>query len=717
MASILLRPTYMTLHWQDTILIMGSDGWITGRRAGLFSQDTRYVSSYRLTLNGFEPVFLGASQSHYFATTLYYTNPRLGSLQRAIQENGLLIKINRLIQDGMHEDIELTNYTGKRVQLLLTINLGSDFADIFQVRGLERIIPRLANARWDAGKARLSLHYRKGDFRRTFVYQYHRFSGAGPTQSIGGIGFQLDLAPGQQWSSCADLSFEDRTGPGHPRGHTLPDIEKGLLAWQASTTGVETPGSGVEIIYRRAISDVAGLRLLKVEDGWFPAAGIPWYVAVFSRDALVLGLQFLLCRSQLAHSVLSRLVSLQGRRINTWTEEEPGKLPHELRQGELAVTGKIPHSPYYGTVDAPLLFVVLLHELYRFTGDQRLVEEFFEPARQCLKWAEQYGDIDGDDFVEYRPQSPQGYRNQGWKDAFDAVVYPDGTLVEPPIAICEVQGYYFDALRRMAAMCQMLGHDREAATYLSQAEAVHHRIEGALWLEDEGLYAMGLDSKKHPIRSVASNCGHLMWSGAVMPERAERMARRLMADDMFSGWGIRTLSSAHRGYDPVSYQLGSVWPHDNGLIALGMKRYGLWQQANRIAEGIFSAASHYENSSLPELFAGMPRQAGGLPVPYANSNMPQAWAAGSAFMLLQAILGLEPDPERRALILAPTLPEWLPELTLRGLSVLGSKVDLRFRGTGLETAVEVLSRQGDLRIEVRRADMPENQAGALRYTI
>ncbi|MBI3979639.1 MAG: hypothetical protein HY331_15775 [Chloroflexi bacterium] len=458
--------------------------------------------------------------------------------------------------------------------------------------------------------------------------------------------------------------------------------------------------------YDQAVLDLASLRLEEVNGHWFPAAGVPWYTAVFGRDALITALQTLTTYCPFGVGVLERLAQLQGRKVDQRTEEEPGKIPHELRHGELTITGKLPYTPYYGTVDAPLLYVILLHELYRFTADRRLLERFYAPAAACLDWAARYGDVDGDGFVEYYPHSPAGYRNQGWKDAFDAVVYPDGSLVAPPIAICEVQGYYFDALRRMATVARCCGHDEQAAAYARQASTLLDRFNRIYWLEGEDTYAFGLDPAKRPIAAVTSNPGHLLWSGIVPADRAGRLARRLLADDLFSGWGIRTLSAANPAFDPVSYQRGSVWPHDNAIIALGLKRYGFWQEANRIAEGIFAVAACYQQHSLPELFAGIERSVGSLPVPYVEANLPQAWAAGSLFMLLRSILGLEPDPARRCLVVAPALPEWLPELTLRNLTIFDGTLDLRLRGAGPLSTVEVLGRQGSVEVDVRRGDAP-----------
>jgi glycogen debranching enzyme len=330
-----------------------------------------------------------------------------------------------------------------------------------------------------------------------------------------------------------------------------------------------------------------------------------------------------------------------------------------------------------------------------------------------LEWARTYGDFDGDGFVEYRRISAASYSNQGWKDSEDAVVYPDGSIVRPPIALCEVQGYHFDSLRRMAAMAQLVGDQPAAAQYAERADALFQRFNEVFWLPDEGIYAYGLDPDKRAIDVRTSNLGHLLWSGIVPRERARLLAERLLAQEMFTGWGLRTLSAASRGYNPVSYHRGSVWPHDNAIAALGLKRYGHWQEANRVAEGIFAVAGRYKQNSLPEVFAGLDRSAGNAPVPYVEANLPQAWAAGSVFMLLQSVLGLEPDPAERRLYVAPALPEWLPELEVRGLPVFGGKVDLHFRGLGPQTETRVLSQEGDVRVEDRGAASAFFPFGAL----
>ena len=715
MDRILLRPQRIAIHHKDTILVTDRQGWVGERRTGLFFGDTRYLSQYSLSLSGFEPRLLGISQPHYFAATFYYTNPRIGTEPRLVPESSLLLTVSRYLRDGLHEDVDLTNYTGKPLRVTLTFSFDADFADIFEVRDLERIVPRMAVASWDQKRRALRMSYRNGEFRRELVYAFGMCTSP-PLHTLRTIVFDLRLGVGESWHACGEVHFEDRPAPEHHAGHSFPEVVRELDEWRAQVAEVSA-NDRIEPAYRQAVADLASLRLEEFGDRWFPAAGLPWFMATFGRDSLIVALQTLTAYCPFGLGVIERLTQLQGKRVNHWTEEEPGKLPHELRRGELASLGKIPHTPYYGSVDAPLLYVILLDELYRFTGDLRLLERYYLAARACLEWAARYGDIDGDGLIEYRPLSPKGYRNQGWKDAFDAVVYPDGSQVDPPIAIVEVQGYHYEALRRAAAIAELLGRADEAAEYRRRSREVYERLSEALWIEEAGTYAFGLDGRKEPIRTIASNPGHLLWSRAVPADRAGRLSRRLLATDMFSGWGVRTLSAANPAYDPISYQRGSVWPHDNALIALGLKRYGLWREANVIAEAIFAAARHYEHSSLPEVFAGIDRSAG-LPIPYVEANLPQAWAAGSVFMLLRAILGLDPDPASRTLVVRPTLPEWLPDLTLRNLTILGGTLDLRFRGVGLATEVEVLGRGGEVQVEARpgdeRVELPHDARGSGR---
>jgi glycogen debranching enzyme len=403
-----------------------------------------------------------------------------------------------------------------------------------------------------------------------------------------------------------------------------------------------------------------------------------------------------------AIGALARLAQFQATEVDDWRDAEPGKIPHELRTGELAHFNKVPHTPYYGTADATILYLILLHEAWKWLGDARLLERFRGTAERCLAWIDRYGDPDGDGFQEYRRRSEHGYENMGWKDAGDAVVYPDGSQVKQPKALCELQGYAYDARRRMAEIYGALGLPDRAYELRRQAAELRDRFNDRFWLPELGCYAFGLDPDKRPIATVASNAGHCLWSGIADPEKAAQVIARFCRPDMWSGWGIRTLSADHPAYNPFSYQLGSVWPHDNAIVAEGFKRYGFADEANRVARDIFEATSYFQGYRLPELYAGLPREPGSFPVQYVGANIPQAWAAGSVFQLVQTILGLQADAPAGCLYVDPTLPRWLPDVTVRGLKVGSSTIDLRFWREGDRSRWDVLALTGELRIAERR---------------
>jgi glycogen debranching enzyme len=391
-----------------------------------------------------------------------------------------------------------------------------------------------------------------------------------------------------------------------------------------------------------------------------------------------------------ARGALDILGSLQAREEDDYRDAEPGKILHEIRYGELAHFKLIPHTPYYGTADATPLYLITLHAAWRATGDRALLERHLETAEGCLSWIDTYGDRDGDGFQEYQTRSPVGYENMGWKDSGDSVVYPDGSLVRGPKALCELQGYVYDAWLRMSEVFDELGKPGRARELRTKAAALFKRFNEAFWDEELGFYAFALDGDKKKVLTVASNPGHCLSSGIVPPERAAKVVRRLMAPDMWSGWGIRTLSALHPAFNPYNYQTGSVWPHDNAIIAVGFKRYGFGAEAARIARDISGAASHFLFNQLPELYTAPERDETSFPIQYLGANIPQAWAAGSVFALMQAMLGFRPDAPRGKLHVDPLLPEWLPDLTVLDLRVGKQRFDIRFWRDGGQTHYDVL---------------------------
>jgi glycogen debranching enzyme len=447
---------------------------------------------------------------------------------------------------------------------------------------------------------------------------------------------------------------------------------------------------------------VQDLEALRLEDPTFergvfiPAAGVPWFVTLFGRDSLIVSMQGISGFPEFAAGALRRLSGLQATKDDAERDMEPGKIPHEIRHGELAQLGILPFQPYYGTHDATSLFVIVLSYLYDWLGDPEVLRRYLPNAEAAMAWIDRYGDRDKDGFQEYATRSSHGYYNQGWKDAGDAIPEADGSLAALPIATCELQGYAFDAKVRMAGVYDVLGRPKDARRLRREAKRLYERFNETFWWEEEGTYYLGLNGRKEPIRSVASNAGHLLQSAIVPPDRAERVVRRLLADDMWSGWGIRTLSSEHPAYNPFSYHTGSVWPHDNATIAGGFRRYGFADEAAQVAKGIFDAAERLVGVRLPELFSGLPRVPASFPVPYLGANVPQAWAAGSVFRFVAILCGLHAtmDAEGPKLYVNPALPAWLPEISIRNLRLGTGSMALHL----VDGTVDVISNSSGYRV-------------------
>jgi glycogen debranching enzyme len=513
----------------------------------------------------------------------------------------------------------------------------------------------------------------------------------------GRLSFDIALQPGEAWHTCLLYALEDGEQPYPAPRECVAQSAKSrhaetLSQWLQTVVKIETSNEEFYRLFRQALEDMAALRLPiqgTTHMVFIPAAGLPWFVAPFGRDSLLVSLQNILIYPEFARGALDLLGSLQAKEDDAYRDAEPGKILHELRYGELAHFKLIPHTPYYGTADATPLYLITLHSAWRATGDNALLEQNLPTAEGCLAWIDQYGDRDGDGFQEYQTRSPVGYENMAWKDSGDSVMYPDGTLVKGPKALCELQGYVYNAWVRMAEVFDALGKPDRAAQLRAKAAALFVRFNDAFWDEELGFYAYALDGNKKKVLSVASNPGHCLWSGIVPPERAKRVVERLMAPDMWTGWGIRTLSADHKSFNPYNYQTGSVWPHDNAIIAMGCKFYGFGAEAARIAHDVSVAASHFLLNQLPELYTAPERMEANFPVQYIGANVPQAWAAGSVFMLTQALLGFLPDAPRGKLYVDPLLPAWLPDLTIRDLRIGANKLDLRFWREGEETAFEV----------------------------
>ena len=691
-------PPQIAIHHGQTVLVTDLDAqirWPSER--GLFFFDTRVLSSWRIYANGVPWDLLNGGATSYYTSHVYLTNGAILTEDGAIPPRTLGLVVSRSIAGGMHEDLDITNRSMKWVRFQLEIALRADFADIFEVRSGNIVRRGRITTEWSESGQQLRTMYRNADFMRSLTVTPE----PGEKTAVyanGRLSFEVVLSPGEAWHSCLLYALMDGEQHFAAPHHCVSDSHKlphaGTLAdWLRTVLKIRTSNEEFYRLYHQALEDMAALRLpIGNTDHmvFLPAAGLPWFIAPFGRDSLIASLQNLLIYPGFARGALEILGSLQARERDDYRDAEPGKIPHEMRFGELAHFKLIPHTPYYGTADATPLYLITLHATWRATGDRTLLEERLETAERCLFWIDNDGDRDGDGFQEYQTRSPVGYENMGWKDSGDAVVYPDGSPVKGPKALCELQGYVYDAWLRMAEIFDELGKPERARELRAKAAGLFERFNDIFWDDDLGFYAYALDGDKNKVLTVVSNPGHCLWSGIVPPERAAKVVQRLMAPDMWSGWGIRTLSSKHPAFNPYNYQTGSVWPHDNALIAIGFKRYGFGSEAARIARAISAAGSHFLFNQLPELYTSTePRQAA-FPIQYLGANVPQAWAAGSVFTLMQVMLGIMPDARTGKLYLDPELPSWLPDLTVLDLRMDQYRFDIRFWREGEETKFEVL---------------------------
>jgi glycogen debranching enzyme len=708
--KVQVGPPQIAIHHGQTVLLSEEDAqirWPTDK--GLYFLDTRVLSAWSIYANGTGWDLLNGGATAYDTARVHLTNPQIPTQDGPIPPRTLGLVISRTVAGGVHEDIDITNHNTRKVRFNLEVSLRSDFADIFEVKSNSIVRRGRIATDWSESAQALGTTYRNQDFMRAIIVR----AVGGPDQARaafanGRLSFDIDLAPGEVWHRCLlyDLHDGDHAYPapaGCANGSSYTETADTIAHWRQTVLKLRSPNEEVYRMFGQAIEDMGALRL-PIGGGdnmaFLPAAGLPWFVAPFGRDSLIVSLQNMLVYPDFAQGALQILGDLQATALDPYRDAEPGKILHELRYGELAHFKLIPHTPYYGTADATPLWLITLHATWRCVGGTALLEKHLPVAERCLAWIDEYGDRDGDGFQEYQTRSPVGYENMGWKDSGEAVMYEDGSLVRGPKALCELQGYVYDAWLRMAQVFDALDKPDRAAALRAKAARLFAAFNESFWDEARGIYAYTLDGDKRPVFSLASNLGHCLWSGIVPPDRAARLVERLMQPDMWSGWGIRTLSAAHVSFNPYGYQLGAVWPHDNAIIALGFKRYGFAAEAARIARDISEAASHFQSNQLPELYAGIQRDGGNFPVQYLGANVPQAWAAGSVFMLMQAILGIVPSAPERRVYVDPALPHWLPDVTLIDLRVGDQVFDIRFHAEANETAFEVL--RGDPANVVRR---------------
>jgi len=703
-AALQLGPPRITLAEGMTLFVSAPDGNVyPGEDHGLFVRDTRLLSRYRLRLGRRRWLLVGSAPTSHYSLQAHFVNPAMTSTAGVIPRGTLALVWERTVRGGVHEDIGITNYADRPAAFPLVLEATCDFADIFEIRRIgTRRARRVRVELREDNPAEVRWRYERRDFARGLTLRVVT-ADSRPRLSRARIVFPVTLPPGGRWRACLhlvpEIGAELLAAPAACHQMLLDEVEERRQHWYRAVASCRTPASDVEAAFRQAVDDLTVLRLAAVDaraEQVVVAAGLPWFATLFGRDSIIISLESLPVLKAFAPAVLRALAARQATSTDDFRDAQPGKILHEVRHGELAHFHEIPHTPYYGTADATPLYLILLHETYRWTADRALLEEVLPAAERALHWIDAYGDLDGDGFQEYLRRSSRGITHQGWKDSENATVHGDGSPAEPPVALVELQGYAYDAKRRLAVLYELLGRRTEAARLREDAVRLRQRFWERFWWPAEGTYFFGLDRWKRPIASVVSNAGHALWSGIAKPEHAAAIVRRLMAPDMFSGWGIRTLSSRHPAYNPYGYQVGAVWPHDCALVALGFRRYGFAREAARVAEGIFAAAAWFRSHQLPELFAGLDRQPCCFPVPYREANVPQGWAAGAVFLLISALLGLRADAPQGRLLLDPALPDWLPSLTLQGLTVGPARCDLRVFRRGEETRAEIEVHEGSL---------------------
>jgi glycogen debranching enzyme len=668
---------------------------------GIFYEGTRYLSEMTLRLWNERPLLLSSTiEPNNFLFTADLANldvSRGGSV--VIHRGTLHLLRSRFLWRGVaYEELEFVNYGMEPLYLPLSIFFAADFADIFEVRGMAR--------------ERRGKHLNEERTHDSIVLGYHGLDNVtrkmriacdpAPDQITGSeMHFELHLKPKQ--ARRFHLRMECANGAG---SHNLSYPQARNRAFSEMKTSAETfprihsPNSRFNDWINRSFADVQMMTIGNREQN-YPYAGVPWFSTVFGRDGIITAMETLWIAPAIAQGVLQFLAETQATEVDESREAEPGKILHELRHGEMANLGEVPFARYYGSVDATPLFVMLAGEYYERTGDKALIKQLWPNIMAAVRWMDDYGDVDGDGFVEYAPHGNKGLVQQGWKDSNDSVFHSDGSLAVPPIALCEVQGYVYAAKLAAAHLSSELGDEKTCKELESQASTLKEKFEEVFWCEDLGIYALALDGKKHKRQGVcrvrSSNAGHCLFTGIASPEHARKTAESLLEADFFSGWGIRTLATEEARYNPLSYHNGSIWPHDNALIASGFGRYGFRNLAGRIMLALLDVSSVMDLHRLPELFCGLERRTGEGPTLYPVACSPQAWAAAAPFLLIQACLGLRIEGARNRVVFErPCLPEGIPQLSIRGLRVGSASVDLFFERQAENVRVQVLEKQGEV---------------------
>jgi glycogen debranching enzyme len=693
-----------TLKHDDTFIVVdvhGDIGTSAGGADGLFHADTRFVSRLELLLNDVQPLLLGCNvRDDNTSLNVDLTNPDVyadGHLRLA-KDTLHIVRTIFLWRDTAYQRFGIQNHADRAVEFSLSIGFDSDFADLFEVRGLRRLRRgRIARRVLSADAAVLIYDGLDGRARKTTL----TFDPAPQELTTRAATYQIVLGPKQA------LPIFLSVGCGDPEPPQPVRYIRGLLAvhrdHRAATRGAATVATSNQVFNEVLCRSMADLYMLmtRTSQGPYPYAGIPWFSTTFGRDGLITAMQTLWVDPHIARGVLQRLAAHQARSDDPAADAQPGKILHEMRSGEMAKLGEIPFALYYGSVDSTPLFVLLAGLYWKRTGDDDTIRALWPAIEAALAWIDGPGDADEDGFVEYYRMTETGLSNQGWKDSFDAVFHTDGRLAEGPIALAEVQGYVYAAKKIAASCAERIGKPERARVLDAEADELARQFDASFWCPEIEMYALALDGAKRPCRVRSSNAGQVLFTGIARPERAAKIADHLLRPQFFSGWGIRTIAKGEALYNPMSYHNGSVWPHDNALIALGLARYGHKRPLERLFKGLFDATTYFDMRRLPELFCGFQRARGRGPTLYPVACSPQAWASATPFTLIEAALGLEFDPAALEIrLINPCLPAFLDEVVLRNVQLRQSSVDLRLRRHENDVSLEILRRRGKVQVSI-----------------
>ncbi len=695
----------LVLKHGDTFVVFDRVGDLHaagGAQLGLFHGDTRHLSRFELRIDLQRPLLLSSTVTEDNAqTTADLTNPDLfgpGDDILLPRDSVHILRTAFLTEGACYVTLHVRNFAAE-VHLPLRLRFAADFADIFEIRGTRRHVHGRTLAP-EVGQRSVRMAYHGLDHRLRATEM--EFAPPPDELTAEGAVWDLRLQPGQEVTLSVDIAclVDDQDLPRRSLPAAWEYLQRAAEERDPQWARIWTDNAQFNQWLGRSLSDLR-MMVTDTATGPFPYAGVPWFSTAFGRDSLFTAMQTLWINPDIAAGVLRFLASTQASEEDPLRDAEPGKILHELRSGEMAATGEVPFGRYYGTVDATPLFIILAGQYFGHTGDAPLIESMWRNLEHALDWMDLHGDCDGDGLIEYQRHDLRGLVNQGWKDSTDAVFHASGELAQGPVALCEVQAYAHEAYLAAAALAEELGRGARARELRERAASLRDRFERTFWSDDLGTYVLALDGDKQPCAVRTSNAGHALFTGTAAPERAPAVARALLADDSFSGWGIRTVSARERRYNPMAYHNGSIWPHDNAVVAAGMARYGMKEEALRVMTAMFDASQFVELHRLPELFCGFARRRAAGPTLYPVACAPQSWAAGAVYMLLQACLGLTIDGRRRRLILyQPRLPRELHRVRIDRLRVGAGELDLDLHRHGEDVGVNVITRLGGVEVAV-----------------